>query len=146
MKRKYGFILAVLAVAGTLSFAPCTRAQINTPAETRSGATLKDETNDTVVTAKVQAALARDKGTSGASTPDPGRGGWRLPAPEIERTFASAAYTMFSDERPCPNYNRDAGQNYSGGDCGRGPLPGATSCPGGTPPQPRGGGGYGPGP
>ena len=67
MKRKFGFILAVWAVAGTASFVPCTRAQINTPAETRSGATLKDETNDTAVTAKVQAALARDKGTSGAA-------------------------------------------------------------------------------
>jgi len=64
----------------------------------------------------------------------------------IERNVAPAAHTMLSDERPCANYNRDAGQNYSGGDCGRGPLPGATPCPGGTPPQPRGGGGYGPGP
>ena len=79
-------------------------------------------------------------------TPDPGRGGWRLPASAIERNVASAAHTMLSDERPCANYNRDAGQNYSGGDCGRGPLPGATPCPGGTPPRPRGGGGYGPGP
>ena len=67
MKRKCGFILAVLAVGGTLSFALCTRAQINTPAETHSGATLKDETNDTAVTAKAQAALARDKGTSDAA-------------------------------------------------------------------------------
>src|ERR1700719_3208548 len=31
-------------------------------------------------------------------TPDSGRGGWRLPAPEIERTVASAAYTILSDE------------------------------------------------
>src|SRR5712671_5930562 len=31
-------------------------------------------------------------------TPDSGRSGWRLPAPEIERTVASAAYTIFSDE------------------------------------------------
>jgi osmotically-inducible protein OsmY len=54
-----------MAVAGTSSFAPCTRAQINTPAETRSGAMLKDETNDRALTAKAQAALARDKGTSG---------------------------------------------------------------------------------
>ncbi len=27
-------------------------------------------------------------------TPDSGRGGWRLPAPEIERTVASAAYAV----------------------------------------------------
>ena len=33
------------------------------------------------------------KGTS-----DSGRGGWRLPAPEIERTVASAAYTILSDQ------------------------------------------------
>src|SRR5580704_285372 len=32
-------------------------------------------------------------GTVGA-----GRGGWRLPAPEIERTVAAAAATMLSDE------------------------------------------------
>jgi DNA invertase Pin-like site-specific DNA recombinase len=31
-------------------------------------------------------------------TPDLGRGGWRLPAPEIERTIASAAYTILSDQ------------------------------------------------
>ena len=33
------------------------------------------------------------KGTS-----DPERSGWRLPAPEIERTVASAAYTILSDQ------------------------------------------------
>jgi site-specific DNA recombinase len=33
------------------------------------------------------------KGTS-----DSGRGGWRLPAPEIERTVASAVYTILSDQ------------------------------------------------
>jgi site-specific DNA recombinase len=33
------------------------------------------------------------KGTS-----DSGRGGWRLPAPEIERTVASAAYTLLGDQ------------------------------------------------
>jgi site-specific DNA recombinase len=31
-------------------------------------------------------------------TPDSGRSGWRLPAPEIERTVASAAYTILSDQ------------------------------------------------
>src|ERR1019366_6309913 len=30
--------------------------------------------------------------------PDSGRGGWRLPAPEIERTVAAAAYTILSDQ------------------------------------------------
>jgi site-specific DNA recombinase len=29
---------------------------------------------------------------------DSGRGGWRLPAPEIERTVAAAAYTILSDQ------------------------------------------------
>ena len=36
-------------------------------------------------------------------TLDPGRGGWRLPAPEIERTVASAAYTILSDEAAIAN-------------------------------------------
>ena len=36
-------------------------------------------------------------------TPDSGRGGWRLPAPEIERTVASATYTMLSDEAAIAN-------------------------------------------
>ena len=31
------------------------------------------------------------------------RGGWRLPAPEIERTVASAAYTILSDEAAIAN-------------------------------------------
>jgi hypothetical protein len=66
MKRRCRFILGVSALAGTLSFAPCAVAQTNTPADTH-GATLKDETNDTAVTAKVQGALARDKDTSGAA-------------------------------------------------------------------------------
>jgi predicted site-specific integrase-resolvase len=35
--------------------------------------------------------------------PDSGRGGWRLPAPEIERTVASAAYTILSDEAAIAN-------------------------------------------
>jgi hypothetical protein len=90
--------------------------------------------------------MTRRETLAANGTPDPGRGGWGLPASAIERNVASAAHTMLSDERPCENYNRDACQNYSGGDCGRGPLPGAIPCPGGTPPQPRGGGGYGPGP
>jgi hypothetical protein len=38
------------------------------------------------------------KGTS-----DSGRGGWRLPAPEIERTVASAAYTILGDEAATAN-------------------------------------------
>ena len=67
MKRKCGFIFGVSALAGTLSFIPCVVAQTDAPADTHSGATLKDETNDTAVTAKVQAALARDKDTSGAA-------------------------------------------------------------------------------
>jgi hypothetical protein len=36
-------------------------------------------------------------------TPDSGRSGWRLPAPEIERTVAYAAYTMLSDEASIAN-------------------------------------------
>ena len=32
-----------------------------------------------------------------------GRGGWRLPAPEIERTVASAAYTILGDEAAIAN-------------------------------------------
>src|ERR1019366_8153680 len=31
-------------------------------------------------------------------TPDSGQGGWRLPAPEIERTGASAGHTILSDQ------------------------------------------------
>jgi site-specific DNA recombinase len=31
-------------------------------------------------------------------TPDSGQGGWRLPAPEIERTVASAVHTILSDQ------------------------------------------------
>ena len=31
------------------------------------------------------------------------RGGWRLPAPEIERTVASSAYTMLSDQAVIAN-------------------------------------------
>jgi site-specific DNA recombinase len=38
------------------------------------------------------------KGTS-----DSGRGGWRLPAPEIERIVASAAYTILGDEAAIAN-------------------------------------------
>jgi DNA invertase Pin-like site-specific DNA recombinase len=34
---------------------------------------------------------------------DSGRGGWRLPAPEIERTVATAACTMLSDEAAIAN-------------------------------------------
>jgi osmotically-inducible protein OsmY len=40
---------------------------MDAPADTHSGATLEDETNDTAITAKVQAALARDQDTSGAA-------------------------------------------------------------------------------
>ena len=36
-------------------------------------------------------------------TPDSRRSGWRLPAPEIERTVASAAYTILSDEAAIAN-------------------------------------------
>src|ERR1019366_8419154 len=36
-------------------------------------------------------------------TADSGRGGWRLPAPEIERTVAAAAYTMLGDEAAIAN-------------------------------------------
>jgi site-specific DNA recombinase len=36
-------------------------------------------------------------------TKESGRGGWRLPAPEIERTVASAAYTMLSDQAVIAN-------------------------------------------
>jgi len=36
-------------------------------------------------------------------TQDSGRGGWRLPAPEIERTVASAAYTLLGDEAAIAN-------------------------------------------
>jgi site-specific DNA recombinase len=36
-------------------------------------------------------------------TPDSGRNDWRLPAPEIERTVASAAYTMLGDEAAIAN-------------------------------------------
>jgi site-specific DNA recombinase len=38
-----------------------------------------------------------------SGTPDSGRGAWRLPAPEIERTVASAAYTILSDEAAIAN-------------------------------------------
>jgi hypothetical protein len=41
MKRKYGFILGVSALAGTLSFVPCALAQLDAPADTHGGATLK---------------------------------------------------------------------------------------------------------
>ncbi len=36
-------------------------------------------------------------------TPDSGRGGWRLPAPEIERTVAAAACTILGDEAAIAN-------------------------------------------
>jgi site-specific DNA recombinase len=36
-------------------------------------------------------------------TPNSGRGGWRLPAPEIERTVASAAYRILGDEAAIAN-------------------------------------------
>jgi DNA invertase Pin-like site-specific DNA recombinase len=36
-------------------------------------------------------------------TPDSARGGWRLPAPEIERTVASAASTILGDETAIAN-------------------------------------------
>ena len=67
MKRRSAFIFGVSALVGTLSFVPCVLAQTNAPPDTRSGSTLKDKTNDTAVTAKVQAALAGDKDTSGAA-------------------------------------------------------------------------------
>jgi hypothetical protein len=67
MKRRCRFILGLSALAGTLSFAPCVVAQTNAPAPIHSGAPLKDETNDTALTTKVQAALARDQDTSGAA-------------------------------------------------------------------------------
>jgi len=67
MKRRSAFIFAVSALVGTLSFVPCAPAQMNAPPDTRSGSMLKDKTNDTAVTAKVQAALAGDKDTSGAA-------------------------------------------------------------------------------
>ena len=67
MKRKYGFILGVLALAGTLSVVPCVLAQTNAPADSHSRATLKDEMNDTAVTSKVKAALRGEKDTSGAA-------------------------------------------------------------------------------
>src|ERR1700674_3426930 len=67
MKKRCRFILGLSALAGTLSFAPCVVAQTNAPAPIHSGAPLKDETNDTAITTKVQAALARDQDTSGAA-------------------------------------------------------------------------------
>jgi hyperosmotically inducible periplasmic protein len=67
MKRRSAFIFGASALVGTLSFVPCVLAQTNAPPDTRSGSTLKDKTNDTAVTAKVQAALAEDKDTSGAA-------------------------------------------------------------------------------
>ena len=67
MRRRYGFILGVSALAVTLSFVPCVVAQMDAPADIHSGSTLKEKTNDTAVTAKVQAALTRDKNTSGAA-------------------------------------------------------------------------------
>ena len=36
-------------------------------------------------------------------TPASGRGGWRLPAPEIERTVAAAAYTILGDQAAIAN-------------------------------------------
>ncbi len=68
MKRRCRFILGLSALAGTLSFAPCVVAQTNAPAPTHSGAPLKDETNDTALTTKVQAALARDQDNGGVVT------------------------------------------------------------------------------
>ena len=67
MKRRCRFIFGLSALAGTLSFAPCVVAQTNAPAPTHSGAPLNDKTNDTAITTKVQAALARDQDTSGAA-------------------------------------------------------------------------------
>jgi hypothetical protein len=67
MKRRCRFIFGLSAVAGVLSFALCVLAQTNAPAPTYNGAPLKDETNDTALTTKVQAALARDQHTSGAA-------------------------------------------------------------------------------
>jgi hyperosmotically inducible protein len=67
MKRRNGFILGVSALASILSFVPYVVAQMDAPADTPSGATLTDKANDTAITAKVQAALARDKDTSGAA-------------------------------------------------------------------------------
>jgi len=58
MKRRFVFILGVLALVGTLSFVTCVLAQTNAPLDTRSGSTLKDKTNDAAFTAKVKAALA----------------------------------------------------------------------------------------
>src|ERR1700719_1096593 len=67
MKRRSAFIFGASALVGTLSFVPCVLAQTNAPLDTRSGSTLKDKTNDTAVTSKVQAALAGAKDTSGAA-------------------------------------------------------------------------------
>ena len=67
MKRRSAFIFGASALVGTLSLVPCVLAQTNAPPDTPSGSTLKDKTNDTAVTAKVQAALAGDKDTSGAA-------------------------------------------------------------------------------
>jgi hyperosmotically inducible protein len=61
------FILGLAAFTGTLSFAPCVLAQADAPADSHSGVTLKNEVNDTAVTAKVKAALRADKDTSGAT-------------------------------------------------------------------------------
>ena len=66
MKRRSAIIFGVSALVGTLSLVPCTPAQTNAPLDTRSGSMLKDKTNDTAITSKVQAALAGDKDTSGA--------------------------------------------------------------------------------
>ena len=76
MKRRCRFILGLSALAGTLSFAPCVVAQTNAPAPIHSGAPLKDEANDTALTRKVQAALARDQDV-GRSRRHPRADQWR---------------------------------------------------------------------
>ena len=71
MTRKYGLISRALVLAIILSSAPGVVAQTDAPVDTEHGATLKDKTNDTAITAKVEAALAQDQYTSGGSRRHP---------------------------------------------------------------------------
>jgi hypothetical protein len=67
VNRIYGLIL-ISAFSGVLAFAPGVIAQMESPTETNGGAMSKDDANDAAITAKVAAALASDKNTSGASS------------------------------------------------------------------------------
>src|ERR1700693_241987 len=72
MKKKYGFVLGVAALACTLSLIPFVVAQTNPPMDAPSVGTVQD---DAAITAKVQDALRGDKDTADAHIRVETRGG-----------------------------------------------------------------------